>query len=160
MPSLFALLVALLLSAEPTPTPAQEPAPEPDPTVDKAFLLVAASPSWDEARSTASQAAQGLALELKMEVEPLPDGGLTFSKKACEGNGWEHPCYVPRGRSDDGEYVSVEYSTQYEGFTPGLYIVVVASGELGKVEQQLAAAKEMYPDAYIKKAPVYMGCMH
>lgn len=160
MSGLLTLLVSLLISVQPTPAATETPTPEPDPYVEKAFLLVAATPDWDIARSTASQAAQGLALEIKVEVEPLPDGGLTFTKETCESSEFEYPCYVPRGRFDDGEYVSVEYSTQYKGFTPGLYIVVIASGEMEKVQQQLAAAKEMYPDAYIKKAPVYMGCLH
>jgi len=38
--------------------------------------------------------------------------------------------------------------------------VVVASGPEAEVESQLAAAREVYADAYVKKAPVYMGCLH
>ncbi len=156
------LALALLLAGPVHADPAAEPTPDaaPDPMVEKAFLLVAASKDWDTARSTASQAAQALALEIKVEVEPHATEGLTFDAKTCTESGFEHPCYVARGRHDDGEYVSVEWSTAYEGFTPGLYIVVVASGLEADVEKHLSAAREAYGDAYIKKAKVYMGCMH
>jgi len=159
LPSLaLALLLANPLHAE----PAAEPTPEaaPDPMVEKSFLLVSASKDWDTARSTASQAAQALALEIKVEVEPHPTEGLSFDAKTCTDNGWAHPCYVARGRFDDGEFVSVEWSSAYEGFTPGLYIVVVASGPEADVKKHLDAAQEVYGDAYIKKAKVYLGCMH
>jgi hypothetical protein len=99
-------------------------------------------------------------MELKVAVEPHPQQGLSFPAKVCDENGFEHPCYVARGRYDDGEYVSVEWSTAYEGFTPGLYIVVVASGPEAEVKKHLPAAREVYGDAYIKKAKVYMGCIH
>ncbi len=159
---LSTVALALLLAGPVHADPAAEPVPEaaPDPMVDKAFLLVAASKDWDTARSTASQAAQALALEIKVEVEPHPTEGLSFDAKTCEESGFEHPCYVARGRYDDGQYVSVEWSTAYEGFTPGLYIVVVASGSKDEVKAQLEAAREVYGDAYIKTAKVYMGCMH
>lgn len=160
MLSTFAL--ALLLAGPVSADPPAEPAPVavPDPMVEKAFLLVGASKDWDTARSTASQAAQALALEIKVEVEPHPTEGLTFSEKTCADDGFEHPCYVARGRYDDGAFVSVEWSSAYGGFTPGLYIVVVASGPEAEVKQHLAAAREAYGDAYIKKAKVYLGCMH
>ncbi len=160
MLSTFAL--ALLLAGPVHADPVAEPTPEaaPDPKVEKAFLLVSASKDWDTARSTASQAAQALALEIKVEVEPHATEGLTFSETTCTESGFEHPCYVARGRYDDGEYVSVEWTNAYEGFTPGLYIVVVASGPEADVKKHLEAAQEVYGDAYIKKAKVYMGCMH
>ena len=160
MLSTFALALLLAGPVQADPAPETE-APVPDPMVEKAFLLVAASKDWDTARSTASQAAQALALEIKVEVEPHPTEGLTFSREACEGEGgFGYPCYVARGRYDDGEFVSVEWSSAYEGFTPGLYIVVVASGSEAEVKKHLDAARDVYGDAYIKKAKVYMGCMH
>jgi hypothetical protein len=159
---LSTFVLALLLAGPVHADPPAEPAPDavPDPMVEKAFLLVAASKDWDTARSTASQAAQALAMELKVEVEPHPTEGLSFDAKTCTESGFEFPCYVARGRYDDGEFVSVEWSSAYEGFTPGLYIVVVASGPEAEVKKQLDAAREVYGDAYIKKAKVYMGCMH
>jgi hypothetical protein len=153
----LALLLATPLRADPA---ADAPPPMPDPMVEKAFLLVASTKDWDTARSTASQAAQALAMELKVPVQPHPTEGLTFSEQTCADNGFDHPCYVARGRYDDGEFVSVEWSSAYEGFTPGLYIVVVASGPEAEVKKHLPAAREVYGDAYIKKAKVYMGCIH
>ena len=32
--------------------------------------------------------------------------GLSFSSKQCEENGWDYPCYISRGRYDDGEFVT------------------------------------------------------
>jgi len=163
LPSLaIALLLSNPLHADPAPEPPAEAAvPDvPDAMVEKAFLLVSASKDWDTARSTASQAAQALALEIKVEVEPHPTEGLSFDAKSCTDNGWEHPCYVARGRYDDGEFVSVEWSSAYEGFTPGLYLVVVASGPEAEVKTHLEAAQEVYGDADIKKAKVYLGCIH
>ncbi|MFH1468850.1 MAG: hypothetical protein ABIO70_30965 [Pseudomonadota bacterium] len=154
----LALLLVPPLLADPPAAPVEEAIPEP--LVEKAFLLVAAAKDWDTARSTASQAAQALALELKVEVAPLPGGGLTFPAATCTASGFEHPCYVARGRYDDGAFVSVEWSSDYQGFTPGLYIVVAASGPEAEVKPHLAAARELYPDAYIKKAKVWMGCIH
>ena len=154
------LLALLTASVHADPPADQAQAGEPSPHVDKAFLLVAASKSWDEARSTASQAAQALGLELKVKVQPHDTQGLTFSEADCTEGGMDHPCYVPRGRWDDGEYVSVEWSSGFEGFTPGLYVVMAWSGPESEAVSHLEAARAVYSDAYVKKASVYMGCMH
>jgi Antibiotic biosynthesis monooxygenase len=50
----------------------------------------------------------------------------------------------------------------YQGFKPGLYIVIVASdsagGEIAKRSAQ--AAKKVFKDAYMRRTGVYMGCIH
>jgi hypothetical protein len=73
-----------------------------------------------------------------------------------------HPCYWPRGRFDDGVYVSIEYSTGYKGFKDGLYIVILANGgaEDDNVKAALRHARNIYPDAHVKTTPVYLGCVH
>jgi hypothetical protein len=57
--------------------------------------------------------------------------------------------------------VTVERSEAYEGFTPGLYIVV--AGVLDRSEERekrLAEVRRLVPDAYVKQTAIYMGCMH
>ena len=72
------------------------------------------------------------------------------------------PCYVARGRWDDGVYLSVEHSSSYAGFEEGLYIVVLASGSPRDraIGAALRRAKGQYPDVVVKTAPVYLGCIH
>ena len=57
--------------------------------------------------------------------------------------------------------VTVERSAEYEGFAPGLYIVV--DGILDRSPeraQRLAAARKLVSGAYVKDTDIYMGCMH
>lgn len=74
----------------------------------------------------------------------------------------DSPCYLARGRWDDGIYISIEYSTAYKEFREGYFIVVVGSS--GEKDPPLMAAlekvKTKYSDAYIKISKVYMCCMH
>jgi hypothetical protein len=104
---------------------------------------------------------------------PYGSRGLVFDKKRGliwpdddEDEAWAG-AYAPR--RDDNRCglallkpcVSVERSEAYEGFTPGLYIVV--GGILDHSEERekrLAAVRKLVPDAYIKQTAIYMGCMH
>jgi hypothetical protein len=57
--------------------------------------------------------------------------------------------------------ITVERSEAYEGFKPGLYIVV--GGILDRSEERekrLAAARKLVPGAYVKQTAIYMGCVH
>jgi hypothetical protein len=74
--------------------------------------------------------------------------------------------YAPRrydNECDGGDSkpcITVERSEGYEGFTPGLYIVV--GGVLGREErgERLAAARRIVPEAYVKQTTIYLGCTH
>jgi hypothetical protein len=131
-------------------------------TVAKDFVIVKSTPTYEESRRTAVQAAQRLNVPLNLRGLSPHSGGLTFSTKDCAENAFDYPCYVARGRGDDGFYVSIEHSTAYENFRPGLYIVIVASDSKGgSVAKQAAkAARKFFSDAYIRSTGVYMGCMH
>jgi hypothetical protein len=132
-------------------------------TVEKDFVIVKSTATYREARRAAADAARRLGVRLDFrDLSPHRRGGLTFSKKECEGNAFDYPCYVARGRGDDGFYVSVEYSTAYAGFRPGLYVVIVASDEKGgQIAMEAAtAAKKVFKDAYVRRTGVYMGCIH
>ena len=139
-------------------------APDRDPdVVRKSFVILKSTPSYADARALAAAAAEQLAIRLDLR-ELLPDAsmGLTFSQDACNNEFGEFPCYVARGRWDDGVYVSVEHSSSYVGFDEGQYIVVLASGAPRDraIGAALRRAKGQYPDAVVKTAPVYLGCIH
>jgi hypothetical protein len=139
-------------------------APDHDPdVVRKSFVILKSTPSYAEARVLAAAAAERLAI--RMDLRDLaPDGevGLTFPKQSCDDEFGEYPCYVARGRWDDGVYISIEHSSSYEGFEEGLYVVMLASGS--PRDQAIGAAvrraKGQYPEVSVKTAPVYLGCIH
>jgi hypothetical protein len=139
-------------------------APDQDPdVVRKSFEILKSTPSYAQARALAATAAEQLAIRLDLRaLSPDDTMGLTFSQDACDDEFGEFPCYVPRGRFDDGVYVSIEHSSAYEGFDEGLYIVVLASGAPRDraIGAALRRAKGQYPDAVVKTAPVYLGCIH
>ena len=139
-------------------------APERDPdVVRKSFVIIKSTPSYAEARALAAAAAERLAIRLDLrELSPDADVGLTFSQESCTSEFGEYPCYVPRGRFDDGVYISIEHSSSYEGFDEGLYIVVLASGSPRDrtIGAAVRRAKGSYPEVAVKTAPVYLGCIH
>ena len=138
--------------------------PDRDPdVVRKSFVILKSTPSYAEARAVADAAAERLAIRLDLR-ELAPDGavGLTFPKDSCDNEFGEYPCYVARGRFDDGVYISIEHSSSYEGFEEGLYVVMLASGSPRDraIGAALRRAKSQYPDVLVKTAPVYLGCIH
>lgn len=145
---------------------AQDGSMGPDVWVDKSFLIVASEKTFADALGKAGRIAEqtGIRFDLRgVGFDPAHAkllGGLTLEKAVCEDQAWEYPCYVPRGRWDAGSYLSVEYSDAVEGFTKGLYVVIAASGEKKDLEPVLQKVKTAVPDAYIKSARVYVGCMH
>jgi hypothetical protein len=139
-------------------------APDRDPdVVRKSFVILKSTPSYEEARALAAAAAERLAI--RMDLRDLaPDGGvgLTFPKQSCDDEFGEYPCYVARGRWDDGVYISIEHSSSYEGFEEGLYVVMLASGSPRDraIGAAVRRAKGQYPEVSVKTAPVYLGCIH
>jgi len=134
-----------------------------NPYRDKEFVIVKSTPSFKEATETAAKVAAELGIALNLRgLSPNLRTGLTSSKDECVRNGLFYPCYVPRGRFDDGTYVSVEWSSQYEVFERALYVVMIASHAPGSKEtsRALAAARRFYRAAYAKRVRIYVGCMH
>lgn len=132
-----------------------------EPYITKEFVIITSTKNYSQALVTAKTAAQKLKAPLRLRgLKSSKTTGLTFSKKECEDFG--HPCYIARGRYDDGVYASIEYSSQYEGFAEGCYIVIIASGnEDGTpLSATLQKAKTAFRDAYKKKSRVYVGCIH
>jgi hypothetical protein len=134
-----------------------------DQYIEKQFVIVQSTTKYPEALKTAKAAAQQLKLKLDLRgLKPHKETGLTWSSKTCNTDWFGYPCYVARGRYDDGAYVSIEYSSAYSGFKEGYYIVIVAGGDAGNslVKSSLTKAQKIYRDAYAKLSRVYVGCMH
>ena len=130
---------------------------------EKAFVIVASSNNYSEAVQVAALVAQEF--DWKVDLRGLSEDraiGLTYSREDCEESSWDFPCYVPRGRFDDGVWVSVEYSSTYDGLSRGLYIVVAASGALEDpdIPDTLARVRDRFPSAFVHRAPVNLGCLH
>jgi hypothetical protein len=97
--------------------------------VKKYFLIAASTSDYSTALENAKSISKNLKLKLDLRGlnEYKDNEGLTWDKSICEEGNRNYPCYLERGNTDDGNYVSVEWSSAYEGFAKGLYIVVVSS---------------------------------
>ncbi len=128
----------------------------------KYFVICKSTPNYEEALHVAKDASRRLGLKLDLRgLAPNSETGLTFSEEDCNENFGSHPCYVARGRYDDGEYVSIEFSSAYKSFRGGFYIVMMASGsEENDAKRSLSKARKLFADSYIRISEVYMGCIH
>ncbi|AKF25370.1 hypothetical protein YH65_08200 [Sulfurovum lithotrophicum] len=129
-------------------------------SVIKSIFIVKSTKSYSEAKEFAQKLAKksGVRLDLRA-LKYNEEIMISHPRAECDENGYAYPCYIARGRYDDGVYLSVEPSDAYEEFTKGYYIVVAASGE--KVDKSLLNRIRHYvPDAYVKRTTVYMGCIH
>jgi hypothetical protein len=130
------------------------------PYAKKGMLILLSTKNYVAAKKTAQEAATKLSLKMDLRgLKPHKKSGLTWSKTDCENEGG-YPCYIARGRYDDGAFISIEYSNAIEGFAKGYYIVVAACGGNDITAPALVKAKKVYKDAYVKTTNVYMGCMH
>ncbi|MBS1510655.1 MAG: hypothetical protein JST86_07445 [Bacteroidetes bacterium] len=128
--------------------------------VTKSFVIITSTKNYLTAETVARKAA--VQLHQKLDLRGLQYNkktGLSFSKEVCE-NDDGYPCYIARGRYDDGDYVSIEWSNAINGFAKGYYVVIIYSGEQAAAQKLLVKTKAFYKDAYLKTASVYMGCMH
>ncbi len=134
-------------------------------TVPKEIVILRSTKNYSAALETAKTAARTLKKPLQLQgYRPNPESGLSLPRKDCEADGYDYPCYMARGNgaAENSDYISIEYSDAYEGFTPGYYIVVAGIGAPGStaVAAITAQAKRSYPDAYRKRTRVWFGCMH
>ena len=134
------------------------------PMVMKDILILRSTKDYAAALETARQAAARLHIRLDLGgYRPSIQSGLTLSKVDCAKNGLEYPAYIARGREyKSSNFVSIEYSNGYPGFTKGYYLVVAAIGQPGSavVRQATLAARECYSDAFAKRTRVWVGCIH
>lgn len=128
--------------------------------------ILSAQESFADAKAEAQKFAKATGVPFSME-------GRVFDKK----KGLIYPTnfddevlagqYVARRYNEthikdkDVPYLSVERSDGYEGFKPGYYIVVAGVYENAKAaEAQVKRFSSLAPTGYVKKAKIYMGCMH
>ena len=118
------------------------------------FVIVGSAPKYENAWRILERAKRKLKLEIKdRDIAPNGEpGGFYCEREIC----------VPRGRFDDGAYLTIEPSSLYRGFRPKTFVVVAASGgeRAGPVRQTLARARRAGLPAYLKDIRVYTGCMH
>jgi hypothetical protein len=134
-----------------------------DETVLKLFVVVKMERQYENALHKAYEASERLHLALNLRgLKYNREIGLSLSREECDSNGWEYPMDYPRGRFDDGNYVSIEWSNTFDSLKGGSYVVVVASGENNKewLLNTLKGARKVYPDAFITRSKVFLGCMH
>jgi hypothetical protein len=134
-------------------------------SVPKDIVILQSTRDYSAALAGAKQAATKLKRPLKQsDYRPNKESGLSLTKADCEGNGYDFPCYLPRGNgmAEDSEYISIEYSDGYEGFAKGYYIVVaaLANPNSANLRQTLARVQKAYPGAYAKRTSVWLGCLH
>jgi hypothetical protein len=135
-------------------------AQEAQPFVKKNFVIIQSTKNYAAAKLTAKKAAKQLQQKLDLrELKPNKNTGLTFSDSVCENEGG-YPCYIARGRFDDGDYISIEWSNAINGFAKGYYVVIAGAGSKEETNTILKKAKNFYKTAYVKQADVYIGCMH
>lgn len=126
--------------------------------VSKSFLIVHSTKKYSAALKSAQKVAYKMGIPINLrDCYKANEEGLT-SSVIC-GCGEKHG-YIPRGRFDDGEYISIEYSSSYESFAPNYYIVIISSGDDEAVKSLLSKSQEFNKSAFVKKSKVYMGCMH
>lgn len=126
--------------------------------VDKSFLIIQSGKNYQRALKKAQLACNKLGIPLDLRgCHADKEYGLA-SVETCDCG--ENHGYIPRGRGDDGNYISIEYSSAFKSFSSGYYIVVVSSGEKANVQAELANVQKHYKAAYVKTSPVYVGCMH
>lgn len=129
-----------------------------DMTSEKSFLIISSTKKYNQALRQAQKAANKLVIPMDFRgMTNDQNQGLT-SNETC-GCGEKHG-YLPRGRYDDGKYISIEYSSAYDGFSPNYYIVIIASGPKDELKSLLPETQKQFKDAYIKSTKIYMGCMH
>ena len=133
------------------------------PTQNVGYIYLFSTSDFTEAKQFAIGAADKLSTDYDSTLIYDMDLGLTDTT-TC-GCGLRHG-YIPRGRFDEGDYVSIELSESYEIDTPGneiqRYIVVVASypSHVELLRDRIVNIRKVYPDARYFESEVYTGCMH
>ncbi|MGG9961636.1 hypothetical protein [Ferruginibacter sp. SUN106] len=131
-----------------------------EPYIKKTFVIIQSTKNYAAAKATAEKATKELKQKLDFRgLKPHKETGLTFSNAICKNDGG-YPCYIARGRYDDGDYISIEWSDAFDKFAKGYYVVVIYSGNKTAAEITLQKARKTFKDAYAKDAAIYVGCMH
>ncbi len=129
----------------------------------KSFIVIYSGRSYAPALKKAKEAASKLQYPLDLRgLQPNKETGLTITEADADSNGWEYPTNYPRGRFDDGKYVSIEYSSGYDEWKPKQYLVIVWSGFPMDPKRKIvfSEVKKLFPSARVQNTNIYTGCMH
>ena len=153
------VVIVLLLFCLPVSLFAQEDVP----LIRKSFVIITATRSYSDALRSAKRAVAKLGFPLNLRgLHPHKRTGLTLTRADADSNGWEYPINYPRGRYDDGKYISIEYSSGYDEWKPKQFLVMVWSGNALDPERKkiLNDVKKIFTSVELRSANIYMGCMH
>ena len=131
--------------------------------IENHFLIAASTKDYSSAAKSAQLIAEKMGLRyVDNEEYSNNKHGLTSSQADCEGDGFDYPCYIPRGGPEQENYVSVEWSSFYAEFSEGYYIIVIANSPErdNEIQMLLQKVKIFAPSAYIKSAMIWNGCLH
>lgn len=127
-------------------------------SIEVEFLIIDSTKDYNEAKQFLYEASKKLNIRIDLRGLTFHKSNhLTHDKDTCKNYGG-YPCYLPRGRYDDGEYLSIEHTNSYDSFTDGYYIVVASSGN--SVKKSSLKVKSILKQTYIKKENIYMGSMY
>lgn len=124
---------------------------------DRYILILKSTKDYNEALNFAHDATKKLRLEFDNENKRYSkEKGIYFEGiEDDDYNGGYYP------RRYDEESISLENSSGYEAFSDGFIIVVGGIyNDRKSSKQALGKVKTIYPDAYIKKTKMWMGCIH
>jgi hypothetical protein len=128
-------------------------------SVEKDFLIVKTTKVYSDAKKFVIDFSKRSGIEINLRgVFYQKEIKLSPKKETCLESGFSYPCYIARGRYDDGVYLSIEHTDAYKEFANGYYVVIAASGEVDS--ETIRTVKELIPDSYVKKSSIYMGCIH
>ncbi len=138
----------------------------PDCYVNKEFLIIQSSKDYKSALNTALKASKSLNIQLDLrELRPVSDTsiGLSFPYYTCKSINEDlippdTTCYIARGSNNDGDYISIEFSSAYSGFARGYFSSVKKGNK--NMRTLLTQVKAKFKDAYIKSSSVYICCFN
>jgi hypothetical protein len=133
-----------------------------NPTQKVGFIYIYSGDDFETTQTFMYQAADSL--DIDIDNSRLYDDELGLTDTITCGCGLRHG-YLKRGRYDEGEYVSIELSNDYdldEELEADRYLVVVASFPVPDeaLSKRISAIRVKYPDAKYFEADIYIGCMH
>jgi hypothetical protein len=137
-----------------------------DATVTKAFVVLATAESYADALLSARRASRELGLRIDLRGLRFHKAGntLTFGRATRDNDAafGSYPCYLPRGRWDDGAYLSIELADHYAASAKARFAIVAASGDATdpELKAMLGKARPTFPTVRLEAMPIYMGCIH
>ncbi len=137
---------------------------EPEPFFDKYVLVIKQTKNYEEAVSFAKQASQKLGVKFENEnILYSKEKGIYFSEDINDPlyAGSYYPRRYGKDFSTGEDFISLENSSSYKGFSRGNIIIVYSIYDRKEdAAKALRKIKTFYKSAYFKKTKLWMGCIH